>query len=169
MSGPTHVIAAVRPVTAVRREGASGVVYDGEYRGRRVAVKMYTAASSDGRPVDEVEVATYCSDHANVIAVVGVIHGPSLGLLLEFLEGVSPLGNPPNFDTVTRDVYAGGVEYSLQFALKVLSGVCAACGTWAVRLTAALSLFGGFHSVTALPPLQPVVTMAVHVLLRSCE
>ena len=60
--------------------------------------------------------------------MVGVIQEPSLGLALEFLEGAAPLAGPPNFETVARDVYAEGVKFSLPFVLKVLIGVCDACG-----------------------------------------
>jgi hypothetical protein len=108
-------------------EGASGVVHEGEYAGERVAVKMFKAASSDGRPIDEVHVCAFVPPHANIVRVVGTFDAPKLGMVMEFLEGVVPLAGPPSFATVTRDVYpeSHGAP-SPAFVVAVLRAVVAA-------------------------------------------
>jgi len=98
--------------------GASGVVYAGEWNGSSVAVKVYNnaAKTSDGRPEDEMTASVLAATIASPGAVKTVgrfKRANTKGLIMEFLDSEwTMLGNPPNFDTVTRDVYDADVRFT---------------------------------------------------------
>lgn len=127
---------------AVLGEGASGVVHvagldgstvTGPCGGRpgEVAVKIFKAASSDGRPVDEVAVAAKIPPHDALINLIGFVNEGENGRLatvLEFCESLLVLGKPPSFDTVTRDVFgAPPPVLSVTQAAWIARDVAAAC------------------------------------------
>lgn len=72
--------------------------------------------------------------HSAFISVLGRVNGApnnQLGLVLPLLD-TSPtayqiLGNPPSFDTITRDTYPPGTAFTLDFVVKVLCRICAGC------------------------------------------
>ena len=61
---------------------------------------------------------------------------PQLGLVFPLLDtdaaSTAPdayriLGNPPSFETITRDTFPAGTRFSTQFILNVLRGIASAC------------------------------------------
>ena len=118
-------------------EGASGVVYHGVLselgRGEEslttlcgisgaVAVKIFKAASSDGRPIDELAALVAAPRHASLINAVGFVLDSGgtggkqrLATVLEFCHNMVVLGNPPSFASITRDVFASAPAPSLTF------------------------------------------------------
>jgi len=101
--------------------GASGSVYAGEWNGSRVAVKVYNnvAKTSDGRPEDEMTASVLAATIASpgTVKTVGRFkRNDAKGLIMEFLnpDVWTMLGNPPNFDTVTRDVYNADVRFTVR-------------------------------------------------------
>jgi hypothetical protein len=127
---------------AVLGEGASGVVHvatlDGSSvrgpcggRPGEVAVKIFKAASSDGRPIDEVTAAARIPPHDALINLVGFVDegaGGRLATVLEYCETLLVLGRPPSFDSVTRDVFgAQPPVLSVTQAAWIARDVAAAC------------------------------------------
>mmetsp|Transcript_6295 Transcript_6295/g.8133 ORF Transcript_6295/g.8133 Transcript_6295/m.8133 type:complete len:505 (+) Transcript_6295:13-1527(+) len=126
--------------------GASGVVYTGTLsegggaiKGTQgeipVAVKLYRdAKTSDGCPSDEMATsavagATDCPHLMRSFGKLPREHPVSnggMGLVLEFLEGYDVLGQPPSFQSVTRDQYHPTRRFSLKTILGVLRSVCGA-------------------------------------------
>ena len=73
-------------------------------------------------------------NHPNLIGVFGRLTGTpnnQLGLVLPLvaLSRYSILGNPPSFDTVTRDTFSTEQQsrLTLSFILRVLTGIASAC------------------------------------------
>ncbi len=89
-------------------KGASGTVYKGLYNGADVAIKIFKEGSkgSDGNAIDEARINGLI-DHPLAISAIGVFmdgqEKSCKGMVMNFLSGTYPLGNVPNFDTVTRD------------------------------------------------------------------
>jgi hypothetical protein len=87
-------------------QGASGVVFSGRYKGDDVAVKLFKEQSkgSDGNAEDEMSINSIV-DNPYAISAIGVVekNGRKEMLVMKLLKGTSPLGEVPNFDTVTRD------------------------------------------------------------------
>jgi hypothetical protein len=150
-------------------EGASGTVFEGVLsvlpetmmttttttttttssntcgQGGAVAIKVFKAASSDGRPLDEVAALLSAPHHASLINAVGFILDTDGGIkgsgdmrlasVLEFCSGLAVLGKPPSFSTVTRDVFSTNPSPLLTFSHA------------AVAAHAAASALAALHSV----------------------
>jgi len=87
-------------------EGASGFVHRATFEGKEIALKVYKQASSDGRPIDEVEVAVSIPAHPSLPRILNVFAGENkLALAIELVENATVLGKTPSFDSCTRDVY----------------------------------------------------------------
>ncbi|KAJ1630980.1 hypothetical protein T492DRAFT_592434 [Pavlovales sp. CCMP2436] len=124
---------SARPLGA----GTSGVVHVGHMPGGNsapVAVKLFKAPhTSDGTTADEVCASEAASAGApaglvRALALVRPADGADLaapaGIVLEWLQGYSSLGQPPSLLTCSRDTYAADARFSLQGALRTLSAVC---------------------------------------------
>jgi hypothetical protein len=92
--------------TKILGQGASGVVYAGQYAGKDVAVKVFKEQSkgSDGNPEDELAINSII-DHTFAISALGVIeiNRKKEMMVMNLLKGTHPLGKVPSFETVTRD------------------------------------------------------------------
>ena len=73
-------------------------------------------------------------EHPNFIPVLGrIANAPNnqLGLVLPLLDttpgSYEILGNPPSFDTCTRDTFPEECKFSFETIFKVLLGMSAAC------------------------------------------
>lgn len=118
-------------------EGASGVIYRGEWQEQKasaprpVAVKLFKGAvTSDGLPHSEMAACISAGQHPNLIAVEGKISQHPTGaegLVLELIDpAFGNLAGPPSLASCTRDVYAPGTTFSLHVALRLAHGIASA-------------------------------------------
>eukprot|EP00434_Breviolum_minutum_P000701 symbB.v1.2.000616.t1/scaffold26.1/size418576/31 len=85
--------------------GAGATVYQGQWHGRTVAVKLWDAETfSDGTALSEWAANRVASQpgHEALVQVLGTFEDPR-GMVLELLQNAKAAANPPNFATVTRD------------------------------------------------------------------
>lgn len=116
-------------------EGASGVIFKGLWQTlptpKTVAVKIFKGqVTSDGLPNDEMQACISSGLHSNLVNVLGrVINHPRghEGLIFSFVPPrYQNLGNPPSFDTCTRDTYPQGRAFDLTKMLRISRGIAAA-------------------------------------------
>lgn len=112
-------------------KGASGKIFKGYSKelGSDVAIKFFKGAvTSDGYAKDEMNACMSVGEHENLIKVLGKIKGDErLALLLEYIPiAFENLGNPPNFDTCTRDTYKDGKKFSIEAILKIAKAIASA-------------------------------------------
>ncbi len=112
-------------------EGASGEIYKAHSKelNDSVAIKFFKAAiTSDGYAVDEMNACLGVGEHKNLIKVIAKIEGhEKLALLLEYIPtSFVNLGNPPNFDTCTRDTYEDSLLFSIASIKKIASSIASA-------------------------------------------
>jgi hypothetical protein len=117
-------------------EGASGVIYRAELRGRGgasrpVAVKLFKGAvTSDGLPDCEMAACIRAGDHANLIAVAGKVKdhpANAHGLVMELIEPqFRNLAGPPSFESCTRDIYAVGASFKADDVVDMAHGIASA-------------------------------------------
>ena len=108
--------------------GASGKVYQATWNEVQVAAKVYQAsATSDGLPKDEMNAMIKMGAHPNVLSVLAVMEKTedrNPGLLLPLIPpNYQILGNPPSFQSVSRDCYPEGTVFSLTRVCKILLDV----------------------------------------------
>lgn len=110
-------------------EGASGVIYQALFAQDKelVALKQFKGwVTSDGCPKDEMNNYLNAGQHPNLIAVKAKLKDCDLpGLVMELVPAsFSVLGQPPSFDTCTRDTFTQGQSLTLsklkQLALQVV-------------------------------------------------
>ena len=110
-------------------EGASGVIYQARFAqdNELVALKQFKGwITSDGCPKDEMNNYLNAGDHPNLITVKAKLKDCDLpGLVMELVPvSFSVLGQPPSFDTCTRDTFTQGQSLTLpklkQLALQVV-------------------------------------------------
>lgn len=99
-------------------EGASGVIYQARFaqEAEWVALKQFKGwVTSDGCPKDEMNNYLNAGSHPNLIAVKAKLQDDDLpGLVMELVPAsFSVLGQPPSFDTCTRDTFTQGQSISL--------------------------------------------------------
>ncbi|CAD6542026.1 hypothetical protein LMG28727_03945 [Paraburkholderia kirstenboschensis] len=117
-------------------EGASGVIYRADLRGRggasrSVAVKLFKGAvTSDGLPDCEMAACIRAGDHANLIAVAGKVKdhpANAHGLVMELIEPqFRNLAGPPSFESCTRDIYAAGARFEVADVVDMAHGIASA-------------------------------------------
>lgn len=122
-------------------EGASGIISQGMWRTgpgtqQEVAIKLFRGdLTSDGTPLDEMAACIAAGQHENIIDVLGRIHGHPHeangafkgGLVMQLIPPhYGTLGQPPSFETCTRDNYPAGSKLPLSNALEILRGIAAA-------------------------------------------
>ncbi|BAV04816.1 serine/threonine protein kinase [Filimonas lacunae] len=116
-------------VTHQLGEGASGFVSTGNWhkhiqQQREIAVKLFKGeVTSDGLPQEEMNATVAAGTHVNLVQVLGQIsHHPDQkkGLVLNLIPATfANLGNPPDFDTCTRDTFAAGTAFTIDTMLAV--------------------------------------------------
>ncbi len=112
-------------------EGASGEIFKGYSTelGSDVAIKFFKGAvTSDGYAKDEMNACMSVGEHENLIKVLAKVEGDErLGLLLEYIPtAFENLGNPPNFDTCTRDTYKDEKEFTVEAISKIAKAIASA-------------------------------------------
>jgi len=119
-------------------QGASGVIYKGEWKIKETAPKTLAVAiklfkgevTSDGLPADEMRACMAAGAHPHLVPVLGKIAehpAQKQGLVLELIPpDFKILGNTPSLETCTRDYYDAGTTFTLQQLLTIASGTAAA-------------------------------------------
>ncbi|WP_426193148.1 protein kinase [Massilia sp. DWR3-1-1] len=121
-------------------EGASGVIYQGQWRQagsaaadavRAVAVKLFKGAiTSDGLPACELAACIGAGGHPHLIAVLGEVTGHPAGAQGLVMDLIDPafhnLAGPPSMDSCTRDIYRPGQRFTLATLLRLAGAVAAA-------------------------------------------
>jgi len=115
-------------------EGASGVISEGIWQTGQgpeaVAIKLFKGAmTSDGDPANEMATCLAAGYHDHLVPLRGRLsNAPAgqTGLVFSLIPpGYKNLGQPPNFDTCTRDTYGDSWLRSPEI-LQVLRGIAAA-------------------------------------------
>ena len=105
-------------------EGASGVIRKARWKGETepVAVKLFKGAlTSDGFAEDELNATLAAGNHDGLVPIRARLKDDDLdGLIMPVIPGdFSALGNPPTFDTCTRDHYPDDFRISADKALRI--------------------------------------------------
>jgi len=114
-------------------EGASGIIWKALWKKevndhKSIAVKIFKGTvTSDGMPDDELNACMLAGDHPNLVRVLGKLYNhpeKKEGLLLSLIPPhYTNLGNPPSFESCTRDLYDDGVSFSLKDILAIVDGI----------------------------------------------
>jgi hypothetical protein len=116
-------------------QGASGVIYKGlwttELAQQEVAIKIFKGeVTSDGLPADEMAACLAAGCHNNLVNVLGKLSNApeeKQGLVFSFIPPhYKSLGQPPDFDTCTRDTYSANASFSLPVILRLTLGIASA-------------------------------------------
>jgi hypothetical protein len=112
-------------------EGASGFIYKASVNNEAVAVKVFKGeVTSDGLPQSELFACEAAGVHSNLTTVLGEVRNHpqnKQGLVLELIaKEFKNLGNPPSFETCTRDTFADTLVFTIQELLKITSGIASA-------------------------------------------
>ena len=116
-------------------QGASGVIYKALWTTKlaqqEVALKIFKGEmTSDGLPADEMAASLAAGHHDNLVNVLGKLSNEpqeKLGLVFSFIPpDYKNLGQPPDFDTCTRDTYSAEASFSLPVILRTTIGVASA-------------------------------------------
>jgi len=116
-------------------EGASGIIYKANWNNpksnpKTVAIKLFKGeVTSDGYPEDEINTCLSIGYHKNLVKVIGKIKNhpqKTSGLIFELIPpNYFNLGNPPNFETCTRDTFT--IKYTFNHILIILKNIANAC------------------------------------------
>lgn len=117
-------------------EGASGIIWQADWQGRfpfreakpTVAVKLFKGAmTSDGLPQEEMQACLAAGSQENLVGVLGeVCDHPDgqLGLVLPMLDrNFEILGNPPSFESCTRDTFTGDRRFKPAEIIQIATGI----------------------------------------------
>ena len=116
-------------------QGASGVIYQGIWTTKlaqtEVAIKIFKGEiTSDGLPADEMAASLVAGYHDNLVNVLGKLSNEpqeKQGLVFSFIPpDYKNLGQPPDFDTCTRDTYSANASFSLPVILRLTMGIASA-------------------------------------------
>ncbi|MEA3419208.1 MAG: leucine-rich repeat-containing protein kinase family protein [Campylobacterota bacterium] len=113
-------------------EGASGVISRSTVGGSEAsAIKVFKGkVTSDGYPADEMSASIAAGTHVNLNTPHGkVTEHPEAkeALLFPLIPPIyCNLGNPPDLDSCTRDIYDEGALFSLPRLLRIVSDIASA-------------------------------------------
>lgn len=115
-------------------EGASGFIYKAHWEKKKqaVAIKIFKGAvTSDGLPEDEMQLAIAAGLHSNLISVLGKIENhpkAKNGLIMTLIPpAFINLGQPPNFETCTRDVFDETTVFNSIEVFKIAKSMASVC------------------------------------------
>lgn len=111
--------------------GASGEIFKAycNVHKKNVALKLFKGAiTSDGYAHDEMNACMRVGEHPHLIKVLAKLQGDApLGLLLEYIPNIyRNLGNPPSFETCTRDTFTKDEIFSITTIQKVAKAIASA-------------------------------------------
>ncbi|MFY8021405.1 MAG: leucine-rich repeat-containing protein kinase family protein [Bacteroidia bacterium] len=111
-------------------QGASGIIYKSKLKQEEeeLAVKIFKGqVTSDGFPETEMNICLLLGQVPNLVEVKGrIINHPDgkEGLLMGLIPGnYKNLGNPPSFESCTRDVFDVYTNFSLHQIHTILLGI----------------------------------------------
>ena len=115
-------------------QGASGIIHKAEWitsNRRSIAIKVFKGGiTSDGLPIDEMLASVAAGSHPNLVKVIAKLSNHpenNQGLALELIpDTFENLGNPPSFETCTRDTFKEGLLFHLDSILRILMNICSA-------------------------------------------
>ena len=111
-------------------QGASGIIYQGDWQGKAVAVKLFKGEiTSDGLPIDEMRACIEAGSHPNIVSVLGRLRREeeTIGLVFSFIsDDYQNLGEPPSLESCTRDTYDENAAFSLSVVLTIAKGIAGA-------------------------------------------
>ena len=115
-------------------EGASGLISRVKWNSKNeeVAVKIFKGeVTSDGLPEDEMNASIAVGEHKNLVQILGEIKNHpdgKKGLVMKLIPSdYSNLGNPPNLETCTRDVFSEGEVFGQEYLLKIAKSIASVC------------------------------------------
>ncbi len=132
-----HPVQAAAPVAwsdlSVGRalgRGASGDVFEADWNGRPIALKLFRGAmTSDGLPEREMAACLAAGEHPNLTGALGRIEDHpdgAEGLLMPLLPADwRVLAGPPSLESCSRDVYAADLAFSPDVARRLARDVAA--------------------------------------------
>ncbi|MEN0052024.1 MAG: leucine-rich repeat-containing protein kinase family protein [Mucilaginibacter sp.] len=109
-------------------EGASGIISKARWRvnqqEQEVAVKLFKGnVTSDGNPEDEMLAYMAAGQHYGLVKLLGQIgtHPENkVGLVMELISHrFFNLGNPPSFESCTRDVFSENTSLSIDQVIRI--------------------------------------------------
>jgi hypothetical protein len=109
-------------------QGASGIISKAILKDEEVAVKIFKGdVTSDGSPLNEKNATMAAGLHPNLVQVLGkIINHPDdkKGLVLGLIPpSFKNLGNPPNYETCSRDTFNENTVFTSQEILKIAKGI----------------------------------------------
>lgn len=109
-------------------QGASGVIYKAKLHNSQVAIKVFKGeVTSDGLPLNEMNACMAAGFHPNLISVLGKISNhpeQKEALVLSLIPpSFKNLGNPPSFESCSRDVFNTNTLFSLVQIKKIIRGI----------------------------------------------
>jgi hypothetical protein len=112
-------------------EGASGIISKAKLKEKEVAVKIFKdGITSDGLPETEMQACVVAGKHSNLTKVLGIIENhieKRNGLVLELIPPeYRNLGNPPSFETCTRDTFDENIRFTISEILQISLGIASA-------------------------------------------
>lgn len=115
-------------------EGASGLISKAKWvsKSEEIAIKVFKGeVTSDGLPEDEMAISIGAGSHDNLVQVLGKIKNHperKSGLIMKLIPSdFKNLGNPPNFDTCTRDVFEEHSKFNESEVLKIVKSIASVC------------------------------------------
>ncbi len=113
--------------------GASGVISRASLFNKEesFAIKIFKGeVTSDGYPIDEIQACITAGIHNNLTTLHGKFHEhpeDKEGLILSLIPATyNNLGNPPNFDTCTRDTYDENSYFVLLHIIRIVKEIASA-------------------------------------------
>jgi hypothetical protein len=115
-------------------QGASGIIYKSTLKGfdGEVAVKIFKGeVTSDGLPLNEMNACMAAGNHPNLVNVLGKIANhpqQKEGLVMSLIpNNYYNLGNPPSFESCSRDVFNQGTNFTISQMLNISKGIASVC------------------------------------------
>jgi len=115
-------------------EGASGNISKAFWTDKQldVAVKVFKGeVTSDGLPSDEMNATISAGKHPNLVSVLGKLKNhpdQKQGLVFGLIPPrYKNLGQPPSFESCTRDNYIEGTTFSSETILEISKGMASVC------------------------------------------
>lgn len=131
-----------------------------ESKNTAVAVKIFKGhVTSDGFPKDEMAATLAAGNHPNMVEVLGKLKNhpeEKPGLIFNLIPPeYKNLGQPPSFETCTRDTFPNGTVFSLKTLQIIATGIASA----AAQLHARGILHGDLyaHNILINPEGKPLL------------